>query len=253
LCWLIFVLPAGDSQSFREHSPRRWTLLAFLATGMFFCYARRGTLSVAAPFMMQDLGLSKAAMGVLLSAFFWSYSLAQVPAGWVIDRFGVGRVYAIGFLVWTLAVALTGIPSTIAMLIALRVLLGIGQSVAFPASARAAASWFPSGERGGVTGVYLSGNRLGQAAIGAAGPAVITAFGWRYFFLIAGLAGFVWLGAWLLSIRSWETKDISASGSATAQLSLGGACDSCGPSHGWRIFWLLRLRLRLVSVPDVDA
>jgi len=189
---------------------------------MFFCYAQRGTLSVAAPFMMQDLGLSRAAMGVLLSAFFWSYSLGQVPAGWVVDRFGVGRVYAAGFFVWTFAVSLTGIPSTIAMLIALRMLLGIGQSVAFPASARAAASWFPPGERGGVTGVYLAGNRLGQAAIGAAGPVVITAFGWRYFFLIAGLAGFVWLGAWLLSIRWWDSKHISELG-ATPQLSLGAA------------------------------
>jgi ACS family D-galactonate transporter-like MFS transporter len=112
-------------------SAPKWMLLGFLTTAMFFCYVHRGTLAIAAPFMMRDLGLNKASMGVLLSAFFWSYSLVQVPAGWLVDRYGVGRTYAVGFFVWTLAVALTSIPSTIVLLIALRMLLGIGQGVRF--------------------------------------------------------------------------------------------------------------------------
>lgn len=200
------VLPARPAQPIGPGSPRRWVLLGLLTSGLFFCYAQRGTLPVAAPFMMKELGLNAASMGILLSAFFWSYSLAQVPAGWLIDRYGVGRVYAAGFFVWTVAVALTSFASTIALLIAMRMLLGLGQGVPFPASAHVVANWFAPGERGGVTGVYLSGNRLGQAAIGALGPVLIGTFGWRTFFLFAGLAGFVWLVAWLFSIRWLESS-----------------------------------------------
>jgi ACS family glucarate transporter-like MFS transporter len=89
-------------------------------------------------------------------------------------------------------------------LIAIQLLLGLGQGVPFPASARAVANWFPSGERGGATGLYLSGNRLGQAAIASIGPTLIVAFGWRFFFVIAGLAGLIWLAAWLFTFRSWR-------------------------------------------------
>jgi len=110
-----------------EHSPRRWILLGFLTLAMFFCYAHRQTLAIAAPYMMKDLRLNQAAIGLLLSAFFWSYSLAQVPAGWLIDRYGLGRVYAIGFFLWTVAVMLTSVPSTIASLIVIQLLLGLGQ------------------------------------------------------------------------------------------------------------------------------
>jgi hypothetical protein len=67
-----------------EPSPRRWLLLGFLTVAMFFCYAHRQALAIAAPFMMKNLGLNAAATGLLLSAFFWSYSLAQVPAGWLL-------------------------------------------------------------------------------------------------------------------------------------------------------------------------
>jgi MFS family permease len=111
--------------------------------------------------------------GMLLSAFFWSYSLCASACCWLIDRHGVGRVYAAGFFIWTVSVALTSFASIIAVLIAMRMLLGLGQGVPFPASVYLVANWFEPGERGGVTGVtggYLAGNRLGQAAIGALGP-----------------------------------------------------------------------------------
>jgi ACS family D-galactonate transporter-like MFS transporter len=94
-----------------------------------------------------------------------------------------------------------------------QLLLGLGQGVPFPASARAVANWVPAGGRGGATGLYLAGNRLGQAVIGAIGPAIILAWNWRGFFVITGLAGIVWLAAWLFSIRLWEP----ACGSSRAQ------------------------------------
>ena len=134
---MVFPAPARDWTF--ERFPRRWVLLGFLTIAMFFCYVHRQTLAIAAPFMMKDLGLNQAAVGLLLSAFFWSYSLAQVPSGWLIDRYGVGWVYAVGFFIWMAAVTASSLPSTIARFIAIQLVMGIGQGVAFPASAWAVA------------------------------------------------------------------------------------------------------------------
>ena len=124
------------SENLRDSS-QRWWLAALLFVGMIFGYAQRGALSPVAPYMIKELGLSPAVMGVLLSAFFWVYSFMQMPAGWLVDRYGVRRSYAIGYAFWSTISALTGLANGLVSLIAARVLLGAGQSVAFPASARA--------------------------------------------------------------------------------------------------------------------
>jgi sugar phosphate permease len=120
----------------------RWRLAALLLSGMTFCYAQRGTLSVAAPFMMQDLSITTETMGLMLSAFSWCYCFMQVPSGWIVDRFGVRRAYAGGFVLWSLACSLTGAIRHIAAIMFFRVTMGVGQSIAFPASARTVATWF---------------------------------------------------------------------------------------------------------------
>src|SRR5262245_37699693 len=114
----------------------RWWLAALLTSGMTFCYSQRGTLSVAAPFMIHELGLNTETMGLMLSAFSWCYAFMQVPSGWIVDRFGVRRAYAVGFGLWSIACALTGAFRNIAAIMCFRITMGIGQSVAFPASAR---------------------------------------------------------------------------------------------------------------------
>src|SRR4029079_9932167 len=145
----------------------RWWLAALLTTGMTLCYAQRGTLSVAAPFMIRDLGISTATMGFLLSACAGSYSFVQVPSGWVVDRFGVRRAYASGFVLWSLACALSGTIRHVGAIAGFRVVMGVGQSVAFPASARTVANWFPDTERGLVNSSYLPGVGLGQGLVDA--------------------------------------------------------------------------------------
>ena len=180
-----------------------WALMALLVAGMIACYIGRGALSVAAPFMMRDLGLSPASMGVLLSAFFWLYAFMQVPAGWVVDRFGVKWSYAAGFVFWSVASALTGFATGFAMLVVLRLALGVGQAVAFPASASAVSRAFRDRERGMVTASYLSGVRVGQALVGAIGAAMIATLGYRGFFLAVGLVPLIWLVPWL---RFWSTR-----------------------------------------------
>jgi len=137
----------------------RWGLALLLASGMTLCYAQRGTLSVAAPFMIRELGINTETMGLMLSAFSWCYCFMQVPSGWIVDRFGVGRAYASGFALWSIACALTGAFRNIALIMFFRITMGIGQSVAFPASARTVANWFSDRERGVVNSSYLIGIR----------------------------------------------------------------------------------------------
>ena len=139
---MVFPAPACDRAL--ERSPRRWALLGFLTIAMFFCYAHRQTLAIAAPFMMKDIGLNNASVGLLLSAFFLVV-FACAGALWlahrpVRHRPGVRR----RVFIWMVAVTVPSIPSTIAGFIAIQLLLGIGQGVAFPASSWAVDQLVPS-------------------------------------------------------------------------------------------------------------
>jgi MFS transporter, ACS family, D-galactonate transporter len=194
----------------------RWHLGALLLVGMTFCYAQRGTLSVAAPFMIHELGINTETMGLMLSAFSWCYCFMQVPSGWIVDRFGVRRAYAGGFAFWSLACALTGAFRSVAAVMFFRVTMGIGQSIAFPASARTVANWFPDTERGLVNSSYLIGVRLGQALINAAGVGLIAAYGWRGLFVISGLVPLLWILPWMRTLRRWETPAANADRPAAA-------------------------------------
>lgn len=185
-------------------SPQRWWLALLLSTGMIACYAHRGSLSVAAPVMMKELGLSPGIMGILLSAFFWSYSFMQMPAGWLVDRYGVRRAYGLGYLAWSLTTSVTGFARSLAGLILIRVSTGVAQATAFPASARAVANWFQDRERGVVTATYLMGVRLGQALVSWAGAIILAAWGYRALFLVVGLVPLVWLLPWHLFLRRHE-------------------------------------------------
>lgn len=190
-----------------RHAPtatERWWLVVVLASGMMFCYAQRGTLSVAAPFMIRELGITTETMGLMLSAFSWCYCFMQVPSGWLVDRFGVRRAYAGGFALWSVACALTGAFRDIAAIMFFRITMGVGQSVAFPASARTVANWFPDTERGLVNASYLTGVRLGQALINAAGVGLIALYGWRMFFVVAGLLPLLWIAPWMMVLRRRE-------------------------------------------------
>jgi ACS family D-galactonate transporter-like MFS transporter len=194
----------------------RWWLVVMLASGMTLCYAQRGTLSVAAPFMIRELGLTTETMGLMLSAFSWCYCFMQVPSGWLVDRFGVGRAYVCGFALWSAACALTGAFRNIAAIMFFRIIMGVGQSVAFPASARAVANWFPDSERGLVNASYLTGVRFGQALVNAAGVGLIAMYGWRMFFVVAGLLPLLWIAPWTMVLRRREG---AGAGSATSAAS----------------------------------
>jgi MFS family permease len=178
--------------------------MVLLVTGMVICYAQRGALPFAAPTLIKELHISKTDMGFLLSAFFFLYSFMQMPAGWLVDRFGVKKAYALGFIVWSIASALTGLAGGFYTLVAFQLVLGVGQSVAFPASARAVANWFQNKERGTVTASYLTGVRIGQALAGAVGAYFLARYSWKVFFVVIGLVPILWFLPWYKFLSKWD-------------------------------------------------
>ena len=115
----------------------KWTpgfsrILVLLGLSIFINYIDRANLSIAAPLLKDEIGISASQLGILLSAFFWTYSCCQLLSGWLVDHFDVKWVFAAGFFLWSSATAVTGFVSSLALLLAVRVILGIGESVAFP-------------------------------------------------------------------------------------------------------------------------
>jgi sugar phosphate permease len=136
-------------------------VLVLLGFSIFINYIDRANLSVAAPLLRNELGLSATQLGVVLSAFFWTYACMQPIAGWLADRFDVKWVFAVGFFAWSAATALTGVIHAFAALLVMRVLLGIGESVAYPCYCKIFATHFREHQRGVANAVIGAGQALG--------------------------------------------------------------------------------------------
>jgi len=191
---------------------RKWSILAILSLGMVIAYIDRANLSVAlaTPEFRTAFQLTDSARGLLNSVFFWSYALLQIPAGWLVDRYGVRRVYAIGFFFWTLVSAMTGFVNNVYQLVAVRLLLGAGESVGAPASLRWIRWNCPEQERGFAVGIYMAGTKIGSAIGVPIAAFLITALNWRAMFFICGASGFLWLIAWLLFARETPAEPLSS-------------------------------------------
>jgi MFS family permease len=183
-------------------STRRWTLVILLFFAALINYLDRATISVALPRISSDLMLGPAAKGVLLSAFFWSYALMQVPIGWLADRVSLRWLYAGSFALWSLACGFTGLAGSLGVLILLRIVLGIGESIYLPGSVRFISVAFSPEERGLPTAIFDSGVRAGLA-IGAPLVAwLVSRHGWRNMFMLVGFTALVWVLPWILAFPS---------------------------------------------------
>jgi MFS family permease len=175
-----------------------------LALGMVIAYIDRANLSVALadPAFKKLFQLNDSQRGLLGSIFFWSYAFLQIPAGWLADRYGVKWPYAIAFIFWSLISALTAFAGSVTHILALRLLLGIGEALVTPASMRWIRFNVPEGVRGTATGIYMSGTKYGPAIGTPLAAHLLQAFGWQQMFLILGLGCMVWLVPWLLMVRN---------------------------------------------------
>ncbi len=194
-----------NSEIVSQSMPRPLSVaLMLLVVSVFINYVDRGNLSVAAPVLKNELTISAAQLGILLSAFFWTYTLLLFVCGWFVDRFDPSRVLALGYLVWSLSTAATGIVQGFAMLLVMRLFLGMGESVAFPCYSKILARHVPEHNRGFANGVIIAGMKLGPAA-GTLGAGLLMAkYGWRPVFLGIGLISLAWVPAWLKWMPSRE-------------------------------------------------
>ncbi|WP_074269272.1 MULTISPECIES: MFS transporter [Paraburkholderia] len=165
-------------------------------------YIDRTVLSAAAPHLQSEFHLGAMEMGIVMSAFFWSYALLQLPAGMLADRFGQKIVLGMAVFWWSLATAVTGLASGFKSLVALRVMLGVGEAGSYPSNAGIATRWFPRQERATVAGIFDSGSKLGGAIALPLIAWLLAVFDWKVTFAITGALGLVWCVVWVLVFKN---------------------------------------------------
>ncbi len=179
----------------------RWSVVGFLTVAVIIAYIDRISLSSALPEIRKTLPMDPETSGMVLSSFFWSYTVLQAPAGWMVDRYGIKWPYAAAFFLWSLVSAGTALAGTVGGLVAMRLLLGIGEAMVTPASMRFIRSNFAEKERGLAIGVYMSGTKYGPAIGAPLAAYLITAYGWQWMFVLTGLGCLLWLVPWLLFVK----------------------------------------------------
>jgi len=203
--------------------------LVLLALCALINYVDRGNLSIAAPLLKDELRISVTELGILLSAFFWTYTVMQFVSGWLVDSLDANWVIAVGFLLWSLTTAATGLVRGFTMLLAMRLMLGVGESVMIPACSKILGFHLPEHHRGFANGVLQGAWSFGPA-VGTLGAGLLMArFGWRPVFIGIGLTSLAWVPAWIKWMprgRAMERSVVAAPGFADIlrQRSFWGVC-----------------------------
>jgi sugar phosphate permease len=185
------------------------TALAMLVVAGVVNYIDRATLAVANPLIREELGLSIKDMGYLLSAFLWSYAFAQLPAGALVDRLGPRLLLSLGLSTWSAAQFLGGLVASFGQFFGARVLLGIGEAPQFPTGARVVRDWFNPRDRGLATGVFNCASTLGTTIAVPLLTFLMLTFGWRWMFMIMGVAGLVVAAVWAYIYRNPGHLDLT--------------------------------------------
>ncbi|MHA6618905.1 MFS transporter [Pseudonocardia sp. DLS-67] len=193
-----------DPSAARRRSRFRWTIVGFSALGLTIAYLDRSALSVALPFMTREFEISPAVQGVVLSAFFWSYAVFQVPSGWLLDRVGPRVVYPVAVGWWSIWTALTAFAGGVGSLIVFRIGLGIGEAPVQPANVKVVSKWFPRSERAFASSLFDMGQQIGVALSVPVVTLLAVSVGWRAVFIVIGAIGLLWILGWLRVYRSPE-------------------------------------------------
>jgi ACS family D-galactonate transporter-like MFS transporter len=180
---------------------RRWTIVWLLFIASLINYLDRSSISLALPLISKELHLGPESKGLLLSAFFWTYALMQIPVGWAADRVNLRWLYFSAFVLWSLGQGLTGFAASFGVLILFRLLLGIGESIYLPGGTKIVSLLFASTERGLPCGMFDFGTRMGLVMGGLTIPWLLVHFGWRLSFRLIGFTALLWVIPWL-----WATK-----------------------------------------------
>jgi ACS family D-galactonate transporter-like MFS transporter len=177
----------------------RWVpILALVAVGTAINYLDRTVLGIAAPYLSKDLSLTPTQMGLVFSAFSWSYAALQIPGGIFLDRFGTRLTYFISISLWSCFTGLMGVVKSLGMLIATRIGVGVFEAPCFPANSRILATWFPQHERARANSVYSVGMNFGLGFLSVPLFWITRQFGWRGLFFIVGGFGVLFSIVWWL-------------------------------------------------------
>lgn len=180
-------------------------LIFLLGAAVFLNYVDRGAIAVAAPLLKGELGLSATTFGLAVSAFFWVYAPVQLLIGWLCDRFSVYKLMAGGIVLWAGSTFLIGFAGGFTSLLVLRIMLGVGESIAFPGSSKIIARHVPADRRGLANAAVAAGLALGPAVGTLAGGLIVAQYGWRAMFFAFGVATLIWLLPWQQTVRALPT------------------------------------------------
>lgn len=206
-----------DHRTAAGMSRAQWSVVLLLTASVIINYVDRSNLSIAATVVQRHLGLSPLQIGSLLSAFFWTYALLQLCGlvGWLTDRLPVGWVMAGGYMVWSIATVVIGLMSSFVTMFLALLLLGAGESVAYPCYSRIFAE-LPENHRGKANAFIDAGTKLGPAAGAFAGGLLLVHVGWRMLFIALGTGGMLWLLPWLRAMPRSQTHRLAIGGAEAA-------------------------------------
>lgn len=212
----------------------RWQIGGLLGVGMFVNYIDRVNLSVATPDIMADFDISAAQMGVVASAFLWTYAMLQMPIGTIIDKIGVPWVNRVGVFLWAVASFASAAAGGLGMLIVARLLLGVGEAPTVPAGWKAIGQWFPKQERGTATAIFDGCAKISNVVGIPIMAFLVSTFSWHAAFLFTGGLSVVYLLAWWLLYRSpsQAVAEGKMSAGEHAHLKAGDAEDEAGLAAG---------------------
>jgi MFS transporter, ACS family, D-galactonate transporter len=179
----------------------RFGVLGLITLATMLNYVDRSIMGVAQPFLVKELTISPEVMGVIFSAFSWTYALAQIPGGLVLDRLGSRLTYALSLGAWSLATMAHGLMNSVAGLVGARLALGLAEAPCFPANSRILTTWFPQTERARANGVYSVGQYIGLGFLIPVLTWIAVTWGWRALFLIFGAVGVLFAIVWQMTYR----------------------------------------------------
>lgn len=187
----------SKTSSVGKKAGRRWVMLGILSLGVAFNYLDRSTLSIALPYIQKEIHMSPAVTGIILSGFFWSYVIFQLPAGYVADKIGPRLTQGYASIIWGASTALNSLSGGFLSFFSLRFILGAAESPLYTAGSKAIKDWFPKKERSFASGTFNSASKLGGTVATPLLAVFITTIGWRLSFAIVGCIAAIWGFVWL--------------------------------------------------------
>jgi MFS transporter, ACS family, D-galactonate transporter len=200
----------------------RYSILAVIIIAVSINYMDRANLSIAAPIVEKDLHISVVEMGLIFSAFSWTYAALQIPGGLVLERVGARVTFGFAMIFWSIVTLCISLATGFGSLLGLRLALGAAETPAFPANNSLVSRWFPTRERGLATGSYTAGEYVGLAIAAPLLAWLAVRFGWHSVFYLTGGLGLLWAFVWLAWIRNRPQSDTRVSGAELEHIEKGG-------------------------------